>query len=72
MEKNIAVVPLSPRQTQILQRVAEGCASKQMAADLNISIKMVEKHRYDIRQRLGIRSIAELTRYAVNQGLVKV
>lgn len=61
---------LSNRQREILQLVAEGKATKEIAHILNISVKTVAFHRDNIKQKLGIRTVAELTRYAVEQGLV--
>jgi DNA-binding NarL/FixJ family response regulator len=63
--------PLTSRQLQILQLIAEGNANKQTAADLSISVKTVEKHRENIMAKLGIHETASLTRYAVSAGLVK-
>lgn len=60
---------LSPRQRQVLQLVAEGYSSKEIAGMLGISSKTVDFHRSAITQRLGIRSTAELTRYALDKGL---
>ena len=61
---------LSARQREILQLVAEGKAAKEIAHILKISVKTVAFHRDSIKQKLGIRTIAELTRYALEQGLV--
>lgn len=57
--------PLTPRQREVLQLVAEGKSSKEIANALNISVKTVEFHRSCIVEILGLRSIAELTRYAL-------
>lgn len=62
---------LSSRQREILQLVAEGKAAKEIAHILQISVKTVAFHRDNIKQKLGIRTVAELTRYAVDQGLVQ-
>lgn len=61
--------PLTPRQVEVLQLIAEGHTSKEIASLLKISIKTVESLRMQIMSRLGIHSIAGLTRYAVRQGL---
>ena len=61
---------LTARQREVLQLVAEGRSAKQMAALLNISVKTVEFHRSCISQALGLRTTAELTRYAVERGIV--
>ena len=61
--------PLTPRQREILQMIAEGKATKEIAFDLNISTKTVEFHRGAIMKVLGLRSVAELTRYALKHGI---
>ena len=53
----------------MLQLVAEGFANKQIAAELSISIKTVEKHRQQAMNKLNIHDIAGLTRYAISKGL---
>lgn len=60
---------LTPRERQVLQHVAEGLSNKQIADAMDISVKTVDTHRQQIMARLGIRSVAELTRYAVRAGL---
>lgn len=65
------VVHLTPRERQVLQLVAEGLANKQIAADLSISIKTVEKHRQSIMSKLDIHQTAGLTRYVIAAGLVE-
>jgi DNA-binding NarL/FixJ family response regulator len=61
---------LTPRQREVLQLVAEGRSTKQISASLGISPKTVEFHRNSLMDELGLRSIAELTRFAVSQGIV--
>lgn len=61
---------LTGRQTEILQLIAEGHSSKQMASLLAISVKTVEKHRQALMDNLDIHEIASLTRYAVRVGVV--
>lgn len=60
---------LTPRQREVLQLVAEGKAGKEIAALLGISPKTVEFHKACIMDQLGIKSTAELTRYAIEHGL---
>lgn len=60
---------LSDRERQVLQLVAEGKTTKEIAADLHLSVKTVETHRHSIMEKVGIHSIAELTKYAVREGL---
>lgn len=61
---------LTPRQREVLQLVAEGKSTKEISAALNISIKTVEFHRNNLMDELGVRSIAELTRYALSRGII--
>lgn len=61
---------LTLRQREVLQLVAEGKTAKEVATLLGISPKTVEFHKASIADQLGLRSIAELTRYAVQQGIV--
>ncbi len=62
--------PLTDRQREVLKLVAEGKTAKEIALLLNISSKTVEFHKQSIMDELGIRTIAELTRYAISHGLV--
>ena len=62
--------PLTPRQREVLKRIAEGRSTKEIAFDLNLSVKTVETHRAQIMERLGIRDVAGLVRYAMRTGLV--
>jgi len=62
---------LTSRQTEVLQLIAEGHATKQIAGMLTLSIKTVEKHRQDLMNILNIHNIASLTRYAVSSGVVE-
>ncbi len=61
---------LTPRQKEILQLIAEGKSPKEIAVVLNVSPRTVEFHKYRIMEATGVRTIAELTRYAVNHGIV--
>jgi DNA-binding NarL/FixJ family response regulator len=63
--------PLTPRQAEVLQRIAEGAANKQVAAELGISIKTVEKHRQQLMQKLDIHDTAGLTRHAIATGVIE-
>lgn len=62
---------LTARESEVLQLVAEGAANKQMAADLGISIKTVEKHRQHLMDKLDIHDTASLTRYAIATGVIQ-
>ena len=61
---------LTPRQREVLQLVAEGKTAKEISALLNISAKTVEFHRNALMDELGIRTTAELTRYALSRGII--
>jgi DNA-binding NarL/FixJ family response regulator len=65
------LVQLSSRELEVLQLIAEGEANKQIAAELNISIKTVEKHREHLMQKLNIHETASLTRYAIEAGIIE-
>lgn len=63
--------PLTPRQREVLQMIAEGKSTKEIAVALNISVKTVEFHRGGIAEILGLSSIADLTRYALHHGIAQ-
>jgi DNA-binding NarL/FixJ family response regulator len=63
---------LTSREREILQLIAEGKATKEVAAILHVSVKTAETHRRNIMEKLGIDSIAELTKYAIREGLTTV
>ncbi len=63
---------LSRREREVLQLLAEGNNSKQIAAALGISTKTVENHRRSIMQQLDLRTVAELTKYAVRHGITSI
>ena len=62
---------LSSREAEVLQLIAEGKANKEMASELEISIKTVEKHRQQIMEKLDIHDTAGLTRYAISTGMIE-
>ena len=66
-----ATVKLSERERDVVVLVAEGLGNKQVGATLGISIKTVESHRRNIMHKLGLKSSADLVRYAVRDGLVQ-
>jgi DNA-binding NarL/FixJ family response regulator len=63
---------LSPRQIEVLRLITDGLTSREIASRLNLSEKTVETHRSAVAQRLGIRDVAGLVRYAVRVGLTSV
>jgi len=62
---------LTSREAEVLQLIAEGYANKQIAAELSISIKTVEKHRQQVMNKLNIHDVAGLTRHAISKGIVE-
>ena len=66
------VAALTPRQREVLQLIAEGKGTKDIATLLNISVKTVEFHKSRIMDELDLHSTAELTKYAVVEGLVSL
>jgi len=64
--------PLTSREREILQLIAEGQSTKQIALFLKVSIKTVEAHRSHIMDKLDIRSIPELTKYAIREGITSL
>jgi DNA-binding NarL/FixJ family response regulator len=61
---------LTPREREIVQRIAEGQSNKEIAAALGISAKTVDSHRNNIMRRLQLRSVIELVRYAIRETLI--
>jgi DNA-binding NarL/FixJ family response regulator len=69
--KSVGIRPLTARESEVLQLIAEGSANKQVAATLGISIKTVEKHRQHLMDKLNIHDTAGLTRYAIASGVIE-
>jgi DNA-binding NarL/FixJ family response regulator len=67
-----AFAKLTPREREVLQLMSEGRATKEIAMDLHVSIKTVETHRRQIMEKLDIHSVAELTKYAIREGLTSL
>jgi len=63
---------LTPREREVLQLLAEGNSTKQIALTLGVSVKTVETHRRNVMRKLGVRSVAELTKYALREGLTSL
>lgn len=68
----VAASPLTAREREVVQLFSEGYSSNEIAARLNVSAKTVASHREHILAKLRIRSIAELTRYAIREGLTSL
>jgi len=64
--------PLSGREREVLQILAEGKSSRKIAERLHVSVTTVDTHRKHIMDKLGFRSIAELTKYAIREGLTSL
>lgn len=62
---------LTPRQAKVVELVARGLSSKEIAGALSISEKTVQNHRLQIREKLNIHDVAGLTRYAIERGLIE-
>jgi DNA-binding NarL/FixJ family response regulator len=71
-ENSSAWSVLTSREREVLQLLSEGKTSKLIAAQLHISAKTVESHRRQITDKLGLRSVAELTKYAIREGLTSL
>jgi DNA-binding NarL/FixJ family response regulator len=67
-----AFVLLTDREREVLQMTAEGKSTKEVASALGVSIKTVETHRRNIMGKLGLHSVAELTKYAIREGITSV
>jgi DNA-binding NarL/FixJ family response regulator len=62
--------PLTPRQRDVLRRIADGRSTKEIAFELGLSVKTVETYRAQVMERLGIRDVPGLVRYAMRTGLI--
>jgi two-component system, NarL family, response regulator NreC len=65
-----ALAALTSRQYEVLQLLAEGKTTREIAKQMSLSVKTIESHRQQIINKLGIRSIAGLTKYAIREGLI--
>jgi DNA-binding NarL/FixJ family response regulator len=63
------VSPLTTREREVLQLIAEGHAAKVIAARLDIGVRTIETHKRHIMKKIDRRSVAELTKYAISEGL---
>ena len=70
--REVATVELTEKEREVLQLLAEGWSTKRLAAHLHVSIKTVETHRRQIMTKLEMRSVAELTKYAIRAGLTSL
>ncbi len=72
IEDNPAFIVLTDREREILQQLAEGKTTKEMADALSVSVKTVETHRRNIMEKLDLHSVAELTKYAIREGVTSI
>jgi two-component system response regulator NreC len=63
---------LTPREREVLQLMSEGNSTAKIADQLHVSVKTVESHRQQLMQKLNLRSVAELTKYAIREGLTSL
>jgi len=63
---------LTPREREVLQLISEGKSTKESALHLNVSIKTIESTRRQIMQKLDIHNVADLTKYAINEGITSL
>jgi DNA-binding NarL/FixJ family response regulator len=63
---------LTPREREVIQLVAEGKTTKEVATALNLSVKTAETHRTNLMRKLDLHSVADLTLYAVRNGIVQI
>ena len=62
-------MPLSPREEEVIQNLADGMSTKQISYKMDISARTVETHRRHIMEKLCINNVAGLTKYAIREGL---
>jgi two-component system, NarL family, response regulator NreC len=65
----VSPVSLTSREREVLQLIAEGKTTKEIAACLNLSVKTIETHRMQMMNKLNMHSVAELTKYAIREGI---
>lgn len=72
ISENPAFIVLTDREREVLQQLAEGKTTKELAYALDVSVKTVETHRRNIMEKLNLHSVAELTKYAVREGVTSI
>jgi DNA-binding NarL/FixJ family response regulator len=70
--ENPAFAVLTDREREVLQMLAEGRSTKEMADEMSVSVKTVETHRHNIMEKLHLFSVAELTKYAIREGVASL
>ncbi len=71
-EPGKASIELTQRQREVLQLIAEGLTMKEIASTLDISARTVESHKYDLMQKLGLKTTAELIQYAIKRSIISI
>jgi DNA-binding NarL/FixJ family response regulator len=71
-QKDLSLPGLTSREREVVQLLAEGKSTKEVACHLNLSVKTAETHRSNIMRKLGLHSVSELVLYAVRNGIVQV
>jgi len=67
-----ATAPLTEREREVLQLLAEGHSTKEIAKKLFLSVKTIEVHRWKLMKKLGLKNLAELIKFAIREGLITV
>jgi DNA-binding NarL/FixJ family response regulator len=70
--KESAFVMLTSREREVLQQLAEGGSTKEIASALSVSVKTIETHRRNIMEKLELHSVADLTKYAIREGITSL
>ena len=70
--ENPAFAVLTDRERKVLQMLAEGRSTKEMADEMGVSVKTIETHRHNIMDKLHLYSVAELTKYAIREGVTSI
>jgi DNA-binding NarL/FixJ family response regulator len=65
-------LPLARREREVLRLIAEGVRSPAIAAQLHVSVATIEVHRRNIMRKLGLRTVAELTKHAIREGIISL
>ena len=71
-EGNSGIRALTDRELQVVRLISEGRTAKEIARALDLSIHTVERHRQNVMAKLGLHNCAELVKYAIRKGLIKV
>jgi two-component system, NarL family, response regulator NreC len=71
-EEHGSYITLTDREREVLQLLSEGYSTKEMASTLCVSVKTIETHRRNIMEKLNLHSVAELTKYAISEGITTI